>query len=60
MVSKVNNKIIKDVLASFRMDFIEVPNCVVERVSNKLLNNKEKTLVLKKENSNNDGYGRKL
>lgn len=32
MIREVNNKIVEDVLASFEMDFIYVPNLIVEKV----------------------------
>ena len=49
MIKEVNNKIVKDVLASFEMDFIEVPNLIVEKAKEKLKcqKNEEKKLVLK-------------
>lgn len=50
MVREVNNKIVEDVLASFEMDYIDVPNLIVEKVKEKLKCQKseEKQLILKK------------
>ena len=36
MIKEVNNKIVEDVLASFEMDYINVPNLIVEKVKEKL------------------------
>ena len=36
MIKEVNNKIVEDVLASFEMDYINVPNLIVEKVKEEL------------------------
>ena len=50
MVKEVNNKIVEDVLASFEMDYINVPNLIVEKVKEKLndQNQNKKRLILEK------------
>ena len=50
MVKEVKNKIVEDVLASFEMDYINVPNLIVEKVKEKLndQNQNKKRLILEK------------
>lgn len=50
MVKEVNNKIVEDVLASFEIDYINVPNLIVEKVKEKLndQNQNKKRLILEK------------
>ena len=49
MMGDVNNKIIDDVVASFAMDFLIVPNLIIEKVKEEMdiQRKEEKKLVLK-------------
>lgn len=58
MKNSVNNKIIEDVLASFKMDYIDVPVAVIDVVKGNLEINKEKKFILVKKEKSND-FGRK-
>ncbi len=51
MIKDGNNNIINDVLASFAIDFISVPDSIVEKVKANLnlMKDEEKKLILKNE-----------